>query len=143
MSNNTNKYFPAHLELREVGNGKWELLEDYIFNDTEEGSIVVPKGFISDLYSIPKPLRFIVSKVQNSNGPAVVHDWLYCSKYFGESGRRRADKVLHRAMKLHWSPVKFRDRSKIMLGLRIGGWYSYHYIHNHGPIALQEPHHHH
>ena len=63
----TNEAFPLHLDVREVGQGKWQLLSDYIYDDLEFGEIRVPKGFVSDLYSVPKIVRSIVSKVQDSN----------------------------------------------------------------------------
>lgn len=121
----TNYYFPNSLDVREIGYGKWQLLSDYVYIDEVHGKIVVPRGFVTDLYSIPHPLRIAVSRIQDSNGPAVIHDWLYRSQMFGPKGQREADKVLHRAMINHWSPVPKFNRGKIMAGLYIGGWTGY------------------
>lgn len=121
----TNEAFPVPLDVREIGNGKWELLSDYKYKDTLKGDIIVPKGFITDLYSIPWILRSIVSKVQDSNGPAVVHDWLYQSQTFGPKGQRVADKVLKRAMTVHWAPISKYKRFEILTGLKLGGWTGY------------------
>ena len=63
----TNEAFPMHLDVREVGQGKWQLLSDYIYDDIEFGEIRVPKSFVSDFYSVPRIVRSIVSKVQDSN----------------------------------------------------------------------------
>jgi len=117
-----NKYFPVPLDVREIGGGKWLLLKDYIYRDPVYGTIIVPAGFITDLYSIPHPLRSIVSRVQECNGPAVVHDWIYRTQRFKQSW---CDDVLQRAMKLHWSPVDRIDRKKIKWGLKLGGWAGY------------------
>jgi len=122
----TNKYFPNDLKLKEIGYGKWQLLEDYIFRDpVTKTSFIVPKNFITDLYSIPSFLRGMVSRVQNANGPSVVHDYLYQTMWFGSEGRREADAVLARAMELHWCPVSKYNAKKINLGLKIGGWATY------------------
>lgn len=121
----TNGYCPDPLELREVGNGRWQLLRDFRFFDPEEGVICVPKGAITDLYSVPKVVRSLVSKVQETNAPAVIHDWAYRAQLFPEKGKSRADAVLNRAMKLHWSPVPWWKRQKIIVGLKLGGWIAY------------------
>jgi len=125
LSDHTNDYFPLPLDLREIGKGKWQLLRNYIYQDDIHGKITVPKGFVTDLYSIPKVVRCVVSKVQDSNGSAVVHDYLYTSQFFGSKGREKADGVLARAMKTHWTPVSWWNRRKIMLGLKIGGYFVY------------------
>jgi len=121
----TNAYFPKPLDLRETGGGKWQVLSDFIYNDDVYGEIIVPAGLITDFYSIPRPLRGIVNKIQESNAPAVVHDWLYRCQGLGEHGQREADNVLNRAMETHWSPVSWWQRKKIITGLRIGGWIGY------------------
>ena len=125
LKDHTNDYFPLPLDLREIGNGKWQLLRSYIYQDDKHGKITVPKGFVTDLYSIPKIVRSLVSKIQKSNGSAVIHDYLYTSQFFGKDGRKKADEVLGRAMKNHWSPVGWWSRRKILLGLKIGGCFVY------------------
>jgi len=124
-TDHTNDFFPLPLDLREIGEGKWQLLSDYIYDDIEFGEIRVPKGFVSDLYSVPRIVRSIVSKVQDSNGPAVIHDWLYRSQLCGTNGQKVADKILNRAMREHWSPVSWWKRKKIIAGLRIAGFIAY------------------
>jgi len=125
LTDHTNDFFPLPLDLREIGEGKWQLLRDYIYQDDECGTIKVPKGFITDLYSIPKIVRSIVSKIQNANGSAVIHDYLYTSQLFGKDGKQKADNVLLRAMVNHWCPVGWWSRKKIMLGLKVGGYFVY------------------
>ena len=125
LTDHTNDYFPLPLDLREIGDGKWQLLRNYIYQDDKHGKITVPKGFVTDLYSIPKIVRSLVSKIQNSNGSAVIHDYLYTSQFFGKDGRKEADGVLARAMKYHWCPVSWWQRRKIMLGLKLGGYFVY------------------
>jgi hypothetical protein len=125
LKDHTNDYFPLPLDLREIGDGKWQLLRNYIYQDDDHGKITVPKGFVTDLYSIPKIVRSLVSKIQNSNGSAVIHDYLYTSQFFGKDGRCKADAVLGRAMKKHWCPVSWWTRKKILLGLKLGGGFIY------------------
>jgi len=116
----TNDHFPNPLVLAEIGDAKWILMCDYIFIDEERGiNIKVPKGFTTDLYSIPKFARSIVSRV-NAQGPAVVHDYLFNTVYYGSDGLKQANEVLNLAMQRHWAPVSRMNRALIMAGLRCG-----------------------
>lgn len=120
-----NDHFPDPLELREIGNGKWELLRDFRYIDDYAGEILVPAGAVTDFYSVPLAVRSIVSAMQKSNAPAVIHDWCYRAQVFGAKGKKQADRVLERAMRDHWAPVSWWQRKKIITGLKIGGWIAY------------------
>jgi len=54
-----------------------ELQEDYVV-ETSLGSITIPKGFISDGASVPKPLWGIVSPYDPEvRDAALIHDYFY------------------------------------------------------------------
>lgn len=70
---------------------KWMLVKDY-----EYRGVKIPAGFVSDGASIPKFLRWFYNPHDpRTLLPALVHDWLYFCKFFGDSksGRRIADKI--------------------------------------------------
>ena len=51
-----------------------------IYWDDEEGTrqeLIVPKGYITDLSSIPRLARSIIPVIGRQNGPAVGHDYVY------------------------------------------------------------------
>lgn len=51
-----------------------------IFWDDQFGRIqtlVVPKGYITDLSSIPRWARSLIPVIGRQNGPAVIHDYVY------------------------------------------------------------------
>jgi len=64
----------------------WIVYEPLVWQDSHIGSIVVPKGFQTDLASIPRILRNVPSLDQNglSRRPAVLHDYLYTQKNFSK-----------------------------------------------------------
>lgn len=64
-----------------------------------DGTIyVIPKGFTTDLASIPKPLwSFIAPQYTGFVAPAVLHDYLYsCSNLFN---RKLDDEILYSALR--------------------------------------------
>jgi hypothetical protein len=64
----------------------------------DEGPIVVPKGFITDLASIPRVLRNLpLLDVDGlSRRPAALHDWLYAG--YRHKGKAFADQTLRAAL---------------------------------------------
>lgn len=104
--------------------GKWmltESLEYYsiLLNET----ITVPKGFETDLASIPLFFRSVLPVNGNHRLPAVLHDYFYSLKGKLPSSkpisRRMADKVFLEAMKL--SKVGFWKRQAMYRAVRFGG----------------------
>lgn len=77
---------------------KWKLCEDYkvYINDF---LIIIPKDFITDLASVPRPLWIFFPPYGKYTGAAIVHDWLY-SKYNNLGiNRTLADKIFLYLMK--------------------------------------------
>jgi hypothetical protein len=61
----------------------------------------VPKGFVTDLASVPWFARWYVSRDGNHTRAAVVHDYLYARSSkadFPDTSRRTADRVFLEAM---------------------------------------------
>ena len=51
-----------------------------IFWDDQFGRkkvLAIPKGYITDLSSIPRGVRSIIPVIGRQNGPAVIHDYVY------------------------------------------------------------------
>jgi hypothetical protein len=137
--------FEDALDVRPLDDGRnWQVLEDFYY-DTDvvltparskdrlwpqgvEGwahgwRVIVPKGFVTDFASIPRPLWAIVGGPADGKyrKAAVVHDFLYRTK--GLATRPQADSVLLEAMKV--SGCGWWERSIIYSGVRVGGSGSY------------------
>lgn len=82
--------------------------------------VEVPLGFITDLASIPRPLRGVLDVNGRSRRPAVLHDFCYHSH---DLSRAQADDLLRRAI------IAEGDRPwqarVYWLGVRLGGSGSY------------------
>ena len=79
------------LELIPLHDNKWELGRSY----TNDG-ITVPKGFITDLASIPRVLWWLYSPSNGDYaGACLIHDYLYTLQY----DRAMADRTLKRILK--------------------------------------------
>ena len=63
-------------------------------SDVAKRTIIVPRGFVTDLASVPRlPVVYLLTG-NCATGAAVVHDWLYSSH---EVSRAVADQVLREA----------------------------------------------
>ena len=92
------------------------------FKLTVDGQdIVVPMGFETDLGSIPRLFRPLLS-VASAPVPFVVHDWLYAQ---GGQKRDFADKVMLSLMKMFGTPKYGWQRRIAYWGVRMGGWAAY------------------
>ena len=79
--------------------------------------VQIPKGFKTDLASIPAVIRNLLDVNGRSRCPAILHDWLYSS---GILTREDADEHLRLALSEYGeSPVTARV---YWLGVRAGGW---------------------
>jgi hypothetical protein len=68
--------FETQLELHPLPNRHWELTEDLIADTETVGRITVPKGFITDLSSIPRFLWW-ESTPSDYAEAGVLHDYCY------------------------------------------------------------------
>lgn len=78
--------------------------------------IEVPAGFVTDLASIPAPLRGLLNVNGKSRRAAVLHDWLYCSQ---PCTRKEADAILKAALRTEGVQVA---AWVYWAGVRLGGW---------------------
>ena len=100
------------------GRGTWELIEDLFYASDVEGVGVlrVPRGFITDLASVPRLPWAYWAVGGLGHEAAVVHDWLYTTH---QTSRATADKVLREAAQVAGMSAW---RAWVMyLGVRAGG----------------------
>ena len=108
--------FLTPLELRaDRKPGHWILLRDLIWHGAQY--VVVPKGFVTDLASIPRGLRWLLQQNGNSRRAAVLHDFLYATQPFT---RAEADGIFRAALKAE--RVVGIGRGLYWAGVRVGGW---------------------
>ena len=128
--------FSGDLKLtEEVGHPFFVVSDDLRFECPKlKVTVTVRKGERTDLYSVPKPLRGMVSAMQKSAIPAVLHDHAYRKQIFGRKGRKYADKLLLSAMQqINAEAIKAGNgrlfsRSRMAAiygGVRLGGWAAY------------------
>ena len=70
-------HFHSELILKAVNNG-WEVVEDFGYtSELLNKDIIVPKGYFTDLASVPRLMRWVVPVANAKNRKAaVVHDYL-------------------------------------------------------------------
>lgn len=99
-------------------------LDGFEYHVGEEGSgevIAIPRGFITDLASVPRALWWIYPPFGLHAAAAVVHDWLYRSAA-NRAGRtrRECDRIFLEAMRVKRTPA-FRARV-MWAAVRTFGW---------------------
>ena len=96
---------------------KWELLEDWEYKLSDnEPVIVIPKGFIFDGASIPRPLWGVLSPTGLLLIPGLIHDFAYRYDYlWALDSEGRAYKYKERSGQWAWDSM-FR-----VVGLRVNG----------------------
>ena len=88
----------SKLLVKDLMNGKFELISDYIYQ-IEEHVIKVPKSFVTDYASIPRIFRAIVLPYGKHSGASVVHDYLYSKGCELNIERKKADKIFLEILK--------------------------------------------
>lgn len=74
---------------------EWVVLDPLIGLRANGDKIIAPRGFITDLASIPRVLRGAFNVNGLLRAPAVLHDWLYCSQRYS---RAESDAIFLEAM---------------------------------------------
>ena len=96
----------------------WKTDRELIYYVNKEGEkIVVPKGFTTDLASVPWPASMIIPKSGRFNSAAVIHDYLYFSKLYT---RQKADLIFYQAMQV--LGVSFIKRWVMYHSVRTFSW---------------------
>lgn len=109
--------FSAPLDLRVWVPGEWVVLADTTYTSLSGASFTIPRGFITDLASIPKPAQAVMSIDDETRMPAALHDWLYCNQ---QLPRSEADALLLEALERAGS--WWLKRRTIWSAVRTGGW---------------------
>jgi len=110
--------------LVDGGSKCWEVSEPITYVLTNGETIVIPKGFKTDLASVPKIFNSIINTFGDFIHGALVHDWIYVTDYKRDElgdykGRLFADKEF-----LFWSKRFDSDQTKIYsmyYGIRLFG----------------------
>lgn len=96
--------FLTSLKLEKVGPDRWRLLSPLHYRSVVfPGLFVVPRGFETDLASIPVAIQSLLPKVGNYDAAAVLHDAGYANQLMTSSQRRIftskpvIDKLFHEA----------------------------------------------
>lgn len=99
------------------GRQLYRVLVDFGYSsDVAKQTFTVPKGFVTDLASVPRLPLIYDALGDMAQMPAVVHDYLYST---APVPREVADKVLLEAMEL--TGISWVKRHAIYAGVRVGG----------------------
>lgn len=113
--------FTTWCDLRAFAEREWVVLSAFEWR-SDDAHVVVPRRFITDLASIPRPLRGLLDVAGPSREPAVLHDWLYCRQADAEGApvtRRQADDLFRAALRA--KGVSAATATVYWLGVRVGG----------------------
>ena len=107
----------TELTLKSLDNkpGYFEVAGDVYYSGSFE--YVVPRGFVTDLASIPALLRPIFSRTGLSRKPAVFHDHMYSVKW---KTRKRCDESFKEMLLARG--VSKGVANIYYWGVRLGGW---------------------
>ncbi|MBS4707336.1 DUF1353 domain-containing protein [Aeromonas caviae] len=104
--------------LQPVDDLNWELHEEY-YVLSEHMSFTIPKGFKTDLASVPKAIWNIYPPFGLYTGAAVAHDYLYRTKQMRVT-RKEADALFKEQMLL--AGVDGAQAQLMYLVVRAFGW---------------------
>lgn len=118
--------FTSELTLRAYEPNEWVVVQDLRWVELlgpaqTPRAIVVPRGFITDLASIPRPLRGVLNVNGRSRRAGVLHDYLYCSQ---PCTRAEADAIFRRALAAEG--INLVGRNTYYGGVRAAGWIYWH-----------------
>lgn len=101
----------------DMDSGQWILTAALIYqSDVAKCTIIVPRGFQSDLASVPRLPVIYTLTGGVATAAAVVHDYLYSSQMVS---RKTADAVLREASEV--IGVNWFQRWLMWAGVRLGG----------------------
>ena len=112
------------IKLKFIRGKKWQVVESITYRLHDNNTIIIPKGFITDLSSVPKFLWSIFPPFGDFLLAALVHDYLYVIKY--KSNRRFCDEeMLYLSNNLNKNKV---DNYIRYFAVRIFGWYYWDHV---------------
>lgn len=92
--------FTDKLTVTDLGKGLWRVEKGFRYYIGEEWSndfIDVPAGFVTDFFSIPPPIQWLLPKTQNGNQSSVLHDYLCVIQ---DRPRSEIDRIFLESMKV-------------------------------------------
>lgn len=107
---------PGIFELLPNGSSA-KMMSDLSLIQNGKVVLTVPKGFVTDFASVPRPLWSIFPPMGKYSLAAIFHDYLYAC---GLLSRKGADKLFLVLMK-HLG-VPYWKRQSMYWGVRLGGW---------------------
>ena len=123
--------FRTNMDVRKLSEHEWQLIAPLVYESDTVGTIIVPKGFVTNFGSVPRlPFMFMFFGGVGDKA-CTLHDWLYAPPHepFSGSGvrvsRKTADKVLRGVIKEcmtdSWSITKSATAWAMWAGVRLGG----------------------
>lgn len=117
--------FLSELNIIEIGDKLWELHRNLIYqSDLLERTLVVPKGFVTDLASVPRIPIAYQAWGGRCHREAVIHDFLYRIDSKPVVSYMIANRVFLEAAKAR--NKAWFIRYPMFWGVCLGGWMSYH-----------------
>jgi len=113
---------PDPVDFRPFTDGRnWIVKEPLVYRvGISNDSVTVPRGFVTDLASIPPALQSLIQQNGPHLLPAVIHDYLYWKQ---TCTRAESDQLLLLAMIENKVPV--RDRTAIYQTVKIAGSFAW------------------
>jgi hypothetical protein len=99
--------FLTDLNLHDLGNDQeWALLNELVYvSELLNYTLIVPKGFITDLASVPRVPPIVYAAWGNrAHYESVIHDYLYCIGAVPEKEYDEVNKVFLEAMTVRNKP---------------------------------------
>lgn len=109
---------PAPL-LQPFADGEdWMLRSHMVFRTRKTSALIliVPRGFVTDYASIPRPLRLLLPKTGAYGNAAIIHDYLYWRQ---DCTRAESDNIM--AIAMTEAGVEEATLKAIQFGVRFGG----------------------
>lgn len=103
---------------------RWQLTQAVTIFLSNGYELTIPAGYITDFATVPRLLRGVVATQGNHTLAALIHDWLYDTKYDGDLGNWKRDRKFADMEMLMW--MEHCDSSKIKrytiyTAVRVGG----------------------
>ena len=115
--------FLTRAKLETFTASRLRLLEELVYLSASGYIFEIPKGFVCDLASVPRLLRFLYSVNGDHRESAILHDFLYDREGLIDDEsftREQCDDLFYEAM-INSGVSEWKAWS-MWAGVRIGGW---------------------